>query len=87
MNKEKTTSPLAQEELQALDNLKKRKKALNDELAFIGLSKINLKSREKQAEAFHLESIELEKQLTSSLQKKYGNGTIDLESGTITTTG
>ena len=75
---------LTEEELQVLTNLKNRKKALNDELALIGLSKFNLKSREIQAEAFHKESLDLEREITKALQEKYGNGSIDLETGTIT---
>lgn len=75
---------LEQADLDSLTSLKDRKKVLNDELALIGLSKFNLKTREQQAEAFHLESLDLEKQIIKTLQEKYGSGTIDLESGTIT---
>lgn len=75
---------LTEEEIGEVENVGKRSQALRNELGDIAIIKLNLKTREEQAAAFHNESIQLERDLAKKLEDKYGKGTIDISTGTFT---
>lgn len=75
---------LTQEELQSIQEIKQRRKAITEELGSIGLTKLQLKTREQQLEAFYIKTNEIESQLAKSLEVKYGKANINTETGEVT---
>ena len=75
---------LTPEELQAIKTVQQRQLAIKEELSAIGLAKINIKTRQSQLEAFYKTTQDMEKQLGTDFQAKYGKGNIDIETGEFT---
>ena len=75
---------LDKEDLTNLEVLKNRGKFLLDELGQISLLEITLEERKENAKAFRLKSREMEKELAEFLEKKYGKGNVDLDTGKFT---
>lgn len=72
---------LTQEELQAIYTLRQRQTRLKQELGNIGQERLNLSIREAEVEKYYRENLELEKVISTELKEKYGEGSIDIESG------
>jgi len=72
---------LTQEELDTLKSLNDRTRAVTAEFGEIQIAKLKLEKRSKFAEDY-LEALRAEQEANGkALTEKYGNGTIDLESG------
>jgi hypothetical protein len=72
---------LTQEELQQLSNLQQKRDNLMFELSQIGIIKLNLQSREDRVKEFHKELIAEETAVGQQLTEKYGDGSLNLETG------
>ena len=57
----------------------KRRLILKEELASIGVAKLNIKGREENAAIYYKELQNLEKSVNEKLTQLYGNGSLDLE--------
>lgn len=57
----------------------KRRLILKEELASIGVSKLNITEREENAAIYYKELQKLEKSVNEKLTQLYGNGSLDLE--------
>ena len=78
------TIKLTEQELKAIEDIKLRKKAIKEEIADIGLSKINLKIRKEKLEEFYTKTLSNETQIAKGLEEKYGKGSVNVQSGTFT---
>ena len=78
---------LTQEEVQTLRILKENTEKITKEFGLIKLAKINLDTREKQAEDLLSTLKKQEKEVVEVLEQKYGNGSIDIDKGTFTAAG
>jgi hypothetical protein len=72
---------LTQEELQQLNALQQKRDNLMFELSQIGIIKLNLQSREDRVKEFHKELIAEETAVGQQLTEKYGDGSLNLETG------
>jgi|GEM_PF-1327113 hypothetical protein len=79
------TTKLTQEEIDNIANISKDNQVLRQELGKLGLDKIELESRETNLKAFLANIREREAELNKALTDKYGAGTVDLQTGEITT--
>ena len=75
---------LTEEELEALNSVKQQKETLKAELADLGIIRFNLEKRDQQAKEYYEHITKYEKDVAKNLQDKYGNGIIDIQSGTVT---
>ena len=75
---------LKEQDIENLKVLKTRSKFLIEELGQISLLEIVLKERKEQAKEFRLKSKEMEIELAEYLEKQYGTGNVDLETGKFT---
>jgi hypothetical protein len=75
---------LTEQELKAIEDIKLRKKAIKEEIADIGLSKIKLKIRKEKLEEFYTKTLTNETQIAKGLEEKYGKGSVNIQSGTFT---
>ncbi len=74
---------LTEEEVNNISELKNRQESLGQELQKVQLSKFNLEIREEELKQYYKDNIALEKQIGQELMQKYGNGSIDIETGTF----
>ena len=72
---------LTQEELGKIQELQEKNRAAVMELGEIAMITLNLGKRQEGAEKFISELREEEQTFGKELSEKYGNGTINLESG------
>ena len=72
---------LTQEELQQLTDIQQKRDNLMFELSQIGILKINLQTREDRVKDFHKELITEENAVGQQLTEKYGDGSLNLETG------
>lgn len=72
---------LTEEELSTLTNLQQRNNAIVSELGQIELVRMQVESRRQNAESYLNNLRESEDAFSKELTEKYGNGSIDLESG------
>lgn len=75
---------IEKEDLSNLEVLKNRGKFLLEELGQISLLEITLEERKENAKAFRVKTREMEKELAEFLEKKYGKGNVDLDTGKFT---
>jgi hypothetical protein len=75
---------LKEQDIENLKVLKTRSKFLIEELGQISLLEIVLKERKEQAKEFRLKTKEMEIELAEYLEKQYGKGNVDLETGKFT---
>lgn len=76
---------ITEEELSELRQVRKANADLRNELAEIGLLKINIAEREAAASRFSGELRTADRKLGETLREKYGEIEIDLETGNYTT--
>ena len=72
---------LTENELAFISNLDKRRVLVSNEINYIAQRQLELGYRQKEAEKLYEQNLELEKQIISTLQTKYGNGRINAELG------
>lgn len=72
---------LTEQERASLADLNTKKETLTNEINSIAQQKLVLNYRERQADKYYEQIVELEGQLGKSFTQKYGNGTIDIENG------
>lgn len=72
---------LTQEELQQLADIQQKRDNLMFELSQIGILKLNLQTREDRVKDFHKDLITEENTTGQQLTEKYGDGTLNLETG------
>ncbi len=72
---------LAQEEIQALEDIKTKNVAIIEEFGRIGIIKLDIEAREERAEDFLAKLRNAEVTLSKALEEKYGKGTVNLETG------
>ena len=72
---------LTQEELNKIAELQEKNRAIVNEFGEIRLIEINLKRRSDNAEKFLTDLREEENAFGKELSEKYGDGTVDLQSG------
>jgi hypothetical protein len=75
---------LTVEELNLIEDIKKRNILIKEEFGNIYTQKLNLKKREKRAKEFFNSLIESEVHLAKSLEEKYGKGTVNTDTGEFT---
>lgn len=76
--------PLKQEHLEILKSLQNKKLHIQREVQQIGLLKLDIETREQNIRTFYSETLQFEQKVTSLLENEYGQGVVDLESGTFT---
>jgi len=81
---ENKTVEISKEILTQIEELKNNKQILIQELGEISIAEITLEERRETAETFLSELKKMEKMVTETLQKDYGQGTVDLQNGTFT---
>ena len=74
---------LTEEEVNNISELKNRQESLGQELQKVQLSKFNLEIREEELKQYYKDKIALEKQIGQEVMQKYGNGSMDIETGTF----
>tara|TARA_X000001316_G_C922073_1_gene36864 strand:- start:2347 stop:2694 length:348 start_codon:yes stop_codon:yes gene_type:complete len=79
------TSKLTQEEMQQLQQTQNSNRALVQELGQIALAQIELDKRQENAETFLDNLRKSEADIAKALEDKYGQGSINLETGEIIT--
>tara|TARA_R110000868_G_scaffold183975_8_gene425397 strand:+ start:34 stop:327 length:294 start_codon:yes stop_codon:yes gene_type:complete len=72
---------LSQEELQSIQQLQEKNRAIVIEFGEIELIKLNLERRAENAKKFLAELREEENTFGKELSDKYGDGTVDLSTG------
>jgi hypothetical protein len=72
---------LSQEELQSIQQLQEKNRAIVMEFGEIELIKLNLERRAENAKKFLADLREEENAFGKSLSEKYGDGTVDLSTG------
>lgn len=77
---------LTQEELDTLQELQEKNRAVVFELGDIQVIRLNLQAREEAAKTFLADLKKREDEFSQALITKYGDGTIDLKSGEFTPT-
>lgn len=77
---------LTEEELNIIKSLNERSRAVTLELGEIELSKLQLEKRRKFAEEYLVNLRDEQEANGKALTEKYGNGSIDLETGEFTPT-
>ena len=65
-------------EVQKIEDIQTRMQAVRAEFGSLALAEIDLKNRKTSVENYLTETQNLEKELVSGLQDKYGRGSIDL---------
>jgi hypothetical protein len=80
---QKEIKQLDQGDLNVLKQIKNANNELLQELGQIKLLELNLESRINSAKEYQTQLIDKERQISKQLQDKYGQGSIDLNSGTF----
>ena len=80
------TQKLSQEELDTLQELQEKNRAVVFELGDIQVIRHNLQAREEAAKDFLADLKKREDEFSQTLINSYGDGTIDLKSGEFTPT-
>ena len=78
------TIRLDSNELEKIKYLKDRQAAVKNSITRMGMAQLRLSIEKDEMEVFHKENITLEKTIGQELMEKYGNGSIDIETGTFT---
>lgn len=72
---------LTEEEITSINTLKVRQESLNSELKQIAFTELNISIRKDELKDYLKQNKEIEAQIGQTLMTKYGNGSIDIESG------
>lgn len=75
---------LTNEELEQIEVVKKNKETILVELGQIKLAELNLEKRLEKAEEFLSQLEKQETEIAKYLEDKYGNGTVNVETGEFT---
>ena len=74
---------LQEEHINMLKSLQRKKQELAEEAKQIGLMKLELETREVNLKEFYADLINFEKKAVNIVQQEYGQGVVDLETGTF----
>ena len=74
---------LTEEEIKLINNFNTNREAIKTELYTIAVTKINLEQREEAVKNRYIQNGTLERQIAQALQEKYGEGSVDIQSGTF----
>ena len=74
---------LTEQELKLINELDQKKTVVNNEISFLAQQQLQIDIRKEKATELFRQNIELEKQIANSLTEKYGNGAIDIKTGTF----
>ena len=74
---------ITEEELNQLINAKTAKNNIVNEFGLISIIELELAERKKRAESLYVKAVENEYNISKSLQDKYGQGTVDISTGTF----
>ena len=72
---------LTEEEITSINKLKVRQEYLNSELKQIAFTELKISIRKDELKDYLKQNKEIEAQIGQTLMTKYGNGSIDIESG------
>tara|TARA_R110000803_G_scaffold210334_1_gene281821 strand:+ start:196 stop:504 length:309 start_codon:yes stop_codon:yes gene_type:complete len=72
---------LSTEELEQIKSIQGRMQAVKQELGQLGLAEIDLNNRKDNVKKYLTETTELETTLVTTLEDKYGKGSIDTDAG------
>lgn len=75
---------LTQEELQQISDIQNKYQVISQELGNIELQKIALEGRRQATEKFLLETQTQERELIEAIEKEYGKGNVNLNTGEFT---
>ena len=75
------TTKLKKEEIEELSKIKSNNEILLKELGVIKLQEIDLEARENRAIDFLTKMREAENNIAQALEKEYGKGTVNLDTG------
>lgn len=75
---------LTNEELEQIEVVRKNKETILTELGQIKLAELNLEKRLEKAEEFLAQLDQQEAELAKYIEDKYGNGTVDVNTGEFT---
>lgn len=75
------TTKLKKEQIEELSKIKSNNEILLKELGLIKLQEIDLEARENRAIDFLTKMREAENNIAQSLEKEYGKGTVNLDTG------
>jgi len=74
---------ITEDELNQLINAKTVKNNIVNEFGQISIIELELAERKKRAESLYIKAVENEYNISKSLQDKYGQGTVDISTGTF----
>ena len=74
---------IREDELNQLINAKTVKNNIVNEFGQISIIELELAERKKRAESLYIKAVENEYNISKSLQDKYGQGTVDISTGTF----
>jgi len=74
---------ITEDELNQLINAKTAKNNIVNEFGLISIIELELAERKKRAESLYVKAVENEYNISKSLQDKYGQGTVDISTGTF----
>jgi len=74
---------ISEDELNQLINAKTVKNNIVNEFGQISIIELELAERKKRAESLYIKAVENEYNISKSLQDKYGQGTVDISTGTF----
>jgi len=74
---------ITEDELNQLINAKTVKNNIVNEFGQISIIELELAERKKRAESLYVKAVENEYNISKSLQDKYGQGTVDISTGTF----
>jgi len=72
---------LTKTEIGKIEEIQGRMQVVKTELGQLGLAEIDLKKRKSNVENYLVETTQLENDLVTSLEDKYGKGSIDVAAG------
>lgn len=72
---------LTKDELEQIEVVRKNKETILTELGQIKLAELNLEKRLEKAEEFLTQLDQQEAELAKYIEDKYGNGTVDINTG------
>lgn len=74
---------LTESELSLIGTLGSKKQIVSNESAYLAKQQLAINHRNRVLETLYEETLELEKQISTSFTDKYGEGTINIDTGTF----
>lgn len=74
---------LTEQELKMLSDLEQKKILVNNEVSYLAQQQLHIDLRKDKVKEQFRQNADLERQIANTLTEKYGNGAIDVKSGTF----